>query len=689
VKKRRKMGRQMMKIELLDGSIQEIKASRKTRGEVVLNELVKHLGIFESDYFGVSFKRPDGTFCWIDPAKTLKAQKIRLDNRTSFKLAVKFYPSDPCEQLHDEFTRHLFCLSIKREIRQANLTCAESMMAQIASCLVQTEFGDFDADECNDTKYISDLNLLPIPSADLLNQIRILHRQRVGQKPLEADMIMLEKVRQLESYGQKPVNCHDGSNEHIKISCGESGISVFQDTLLHTWRWSSIRKLSFKQKQFILKLRHEDGTPSDIKTFTFGSRDAAKNFWKCTIETHTFFNLNVGPPRKPKSMLFARGSSFRYSGRTLIELKTANKHNPGRQISFTRKTSQRARKSPSLKPDYKVDISEIHAQHPTPSPRLQSKPKSLPVPVQVAESTKSDFSEITEIAEMSNLKSDVNSMQRTDIELKPDKSVAEEDIYDEPRKLRCDVNYSVCREILNTERTHLKDLQVVVLHFRNAIRDEAGIPEQIMSLLYSSMDPIFEFHKNFVAELEQRAAEWENSISGQQTISEFFKIKMKEFAAHSGRLERIESVLHEVETALRNYPRFLQVWRSFEGRKLCYLPISMFLLKPICRLFQYFNVISRMEKHEGMAAQKELQPAVNRLKPVLNRCLQFQITSQLQRELVGGDHLLKPGREFVREGYLRKWAGPKGGFNARMFFLFNDCILWVRRIIKTIKFMKY
>ena len=133
-----------------------------------------------------------------------------------------------------------------------------------------------------------------------------------------------------------------------------------------------------------------------------------------------------------------------------------------------------------------------------------------------------------------------------------------------------------------------------------------------MSLLYSSLDPIFEFHKNFVADLEQRAAEWENSISGKQTISEFFKVKMREFASHSGKLERIESVLHEVESSLQNYPRFLQVWRAFEGRKLCYLPISMFLLKPICRLFQYFNVISRMEKHEGMAAQKELQPAVNR-----------------------------------------------------------------------------
>ena len=48
----------------------------------------------------------------------------------------------------------------------------------------------------------------------------------------------------------------------------------------------------------------------------------------------------------------------------------------------------------------------------------------------------------------------------------------------------------------------------------------------------------------------------------------------------------------------------------------------------------------------------------------------------MQRELVGADRLVRSGREFVREGYLRKWAGPKGGFNARMFFLFNDCILW-------------
>lgn len=664
------MGKHGIRVELLDGSMKELKASLRSTGDDVLRQLWEELGLFETDYFGIFYKRTDGTTCWLDGAKTLKSQNIRLDNRTSFQFSVKFYPSDPCEHLRDEYTRYLFCLAIKRDIRQANLTCAESMMAQIASCLVQTEFGDFHPDDCTDTQYISDLNLLPIPSSGLLNQIRVLHQQREGQTPLESDMVLLEKVRQLESYGTKPVNCRDGSSSFIKLSCCESGISVFQDTLLHTWRWTLIRKLSFKQKQFFLKLRREDGTPSETKTFIFGSRDAAKAFWKNAIETHTFFNLRVGPPRKPKPFLISRGSSFRYSGRTQVELKVASGKVGTRQLKFPRKTSVRSRKEPSQT----IDISEIHAPHPTPSPRSPAKQVQKEIEISKPEST-SDFSELDQIVQdMNGLKSEIRP-PRTDIELKPD-HVEEENVYDEPRKLRCDVNYSVCREILNTERTHLKDLQVVVLHFRNALRDESGIPEQIMSLLYSNLDPIFEFHKEFVGQLEQRAAEWESAENAEVRIGEFFKAKMKEFAAFAILLERLESVMQEVETALQTYPRFLQVWRSFEARKLCYLPISMFLLKPICRLFQYHNVIARMENYEGMSAQKELQPAVNKLKPVLNRCLQFQITSQLQRELVGADHLLKPGREFVREGYLRKWAGPKGGFNARMFFLFNDCILW-------------
>ena len=48
-----------------------------------------------------------------------------------------------------------------------------------------------------------------------------------------------------------------------------------------------------------------------------------------------------------------------------------------------------------------------------------------------------------------------------------------------------------------------------------------------------------------------------------------------------------------------SYPRFLQAWRSFESRKLCYLPLSSFFIKPISRLYHYYKAIEQMEKREG------------------------------------------------------------------------------------------
>ena len=111
-------------------------------------------------------------------------------------------------------------------------------------------------------------------------------------------------------------------------------------------------------------------------------------------------------------------------------------------------------------------------------------------------------------------------------------------------------------------------------------------------------------------------------------IGDLLYTQMKKFAAFEPYLERLESILHEIESSLQLYPRFLQVWRSFESRKLCYLPISTFLIKPLCRLFQYYSAIGRMERLEGSKALNELAGPVNRLRPVLRRCLQYQIMSQ-------------------------------------------------------------
>lgn len=109
-------------------------------------------------------------------------------------------------------------------------------------------------------------------------------------------------------------------------------------TKINSFNWSKIRKLSFKRKRFLIKLRADPSvshntsscllfsTPTltfhmfvmqqnahhDTLEFAMASRDCCKVFWKICVEYHAFFRLFEEPKPKPKAILFTRGSSFRF-----------------------------------------------------------------------------------------------------------------------------------------------------------------------------------------------------------------------------------------------------------------------------------------------------------------------------------------------------------------------------------------
>ena len=276
---------------------------------------------------------------------------------------VKFYPVEPGQQLHEELTRYLFVLELRKDLRNGNLNCTDAMRSFFAACLVQSEFGDFDPDDvdCQTTGYISNLNLIPNPSEDILERIRDLHRQRRGQKPFEADFALLEKIKAIETYGAKPVNCKDSHQVDCRLSPSPKGILVFQNmSLVQTWDWNVIRKISFKKKEFLIKLRREDGSPSDVKTFSFKTRNSAKAFWKYSIENHAFFHMKCNPGPKKKPILVSKGSNFRYSGKTQEELKTVVQRNQRPLPQYERKTSIRKPKIPKTDQKQPDGYGDLH-----------------------------------------------------------------------------------------------------------------------------------------------------------------------------------------------------------------------------------------------------------------------------------------------------------------------------------------
>lgn len=44
--------------------------------------------------------------------------------------------------------------------------------------------------------------------------------------------------------------------------------------------------------------------------------------------------------------------------------------------------------------------------------------------------------------------------------------------------------------------------------FRSAVVKEDAMPATLMALLFSNIDPIYEFHRGFLREVEQRLALW-------------------------------------------------------------------------------------------------------------------------------------------------------------------------------------
>ncbi|PKU43145.1 and pleckstrin domain-containing protein 2 isoform x1 [Limosa lapponica baueri] len=267
----------------------------------------------------------------------------------------------------------------------------------------------------------------------------------------------------------------------------------------------------------------------------------------------------------------------------------------------------------------------------------------------------------------------------------------EEDDEVKRKRYPTDKAYFIAKEILATERTYLKDLEVITVWFRSAVIKENAMPEGLMTLLFSNIDPIYEFHRGFLKEIEQRLSLWEGKTNAHikgdyQRIGDVMLRNMRTLKEFTSYLQRHDEVLTELEKATKRLKKLEMVYKEFELQKVCYLPLNTFLLKPIQRLMHYKLILGRLCKHytaehrdfaDCRNALKEVTEMTSQLQHSLIRLENFQKLTELQHDLIGIDNLTAPGREFIREGCLYKLT--KKGLQQRMFFLFSDMLLYTSK----------
>lgn len=745
-----------IRVQGLDDSQEFFDIDLKAIGQILLSEVFLRGNLIERDYFGLEFQNMQLNWVWLEPTKPIIRQ-VRRPTNTLFRLSVKFFPPDP-GQLQEEYTRYLFSLQMKRDLMEGRLICTENTGALLASHLVQSEIGDYD--DVADVDFLRATKLLPYQEK-VQERIMELHRRHLGQTPAESDFQILEIARKLEMYGVRFHPAADREDTKINLAVAHMGLQVFQgNTKINTFNWSKIRKLSFKRKRFLIKLHPEvHGPHQDTLEFLMASRDQCKIFWKICVEYHSFFRLFDQPQPKSKAILFTRGSSFRYSGRTQKQLVDYVRENGPKRTPYQRRNSKIRMSARSLATDVpKQSLSfndslrvpgspssatvSFHPAHissvlprtelqPQPLPALSRSPappqqQHLQSPLQSTRPPSPPMEEPVKAASPSHYAfqdSAVDSPQLSPFSSKgplclspsfqmstlslPGQTPSplqspilsevgsnarlEEEEEGRRKRYPTDKAYFIAKEILTTERTYLKDLEVITVWFRSAVIKENAMPEGLMTLLFSNIDPIYEFHRGFLKELDQRLALWEGRSNAHakgdyQRIGDVMLRNMCALKEFTSFLQKHDEVLTELEKASKRLKKLETVYKEFELQKVCYLPLNTFLLKPIQRLMHYKLILERLCKHyspthrdhdDCKEALKEVAEIATQLQSSLIRLENFQKLTELQRDLIGIENLTAPGREFIREGCLYKLT--KKGLQQRMFFLFSDMILYTSK----------
>ncbi|WKY16178.1 hypothetical protein Q1695_001117 [Nippostrongylus brasiliensis] len=326
-----------IKVRMLDDSVAVFHLGHKAIGQTLLDEVARHLNLLENDYFGLECIDNTGCHCWLDADKPILRQISSHNSDAKFYFIVKFYTPNPID-LEEEYTRYLLTLQIRRDLSMGELHCAETTAALLAAYLVQSECGDFSAEDYPDATYLSHSRFIPHQTIEFQQKVMENHKNLIGMSPGESDFAMLEVARRCDFYGIKLHPAKDIEGTEARLAVLHLGIKVYhQLQCVSTFSWAKIRKLSFKRKKLLVKL-HPDSYQFYKETiqFMFDSRNECKSFWKKCVEHHAFFRCSAADSTRKDSRLFSKGSSFRYHGRTQKQLIDYVREHHKRREPFTR-----------------------------------------------------------------------------------------------------------------------------------------------------------------------------------------------------------------------------------------------------------------------------------------------------------------------------------------------------------------
>ncbi|XP_040060560.2 FYVE, RhoGEF and PH domain-containing protein 5b isoform X1 [Gasterosteus aculeatus] len=246
--------------------------------------------------------------------------------------------------------------------------------------------------------------------------------------------------------------------------------------------------------------------------------------------------------------------------------------------------------------------------------------------------------------------------------------------------------YYIAKELVDTERLHVKGLKLLQEDFREAVGAAIGeegepvLDEERLREILNELPDVYTLHRRILSELENRLRHWEES----QRIADIYlsrKAQFLVFTTYIGHYDRSMSLL---EDSCQASPAFAAIVHQFEqspaGGKVS---LKHQLLQVIVRVAQYRMLLTdylnnlspdSKEYKDTQAAVAVVSDIADQTNDSLKHGENLLRLVNIEYSVRGLRDLLQPGRVFVKEGTMMKVS--RKSRQPRHLFLMNDVLLY-------------
>jgi len=322
-------------------------------------------------------------------------------------------------------------------------------------------------------------------------------------------------------------------------------------------------------------------------------------------------------------------------------------------------------------PETKTDISEMEDKMMV-TPALARKPFLLNEATPVAKTpewSKSLSRELEEVIAKQNLLTS-RTRRRVLVSLQ-DNYNTDEDGQMEKLRLRA------VKEIINTEKSYLKHLEIIEEYFMNPIREGELLPQHVYVRIFGDILGIRQVNKEVLSEIEESSDHIGKVF---QELAPYLKF----YSTYANDFEEATKLVEEWRVKDKDFRSLLD---NQESRPEVQMRLNSLLITPVQRIPRYKLLLDDIIKntprfHPDMknleTARTEIDSVAWHINDQIKELEAMKRMVDIEKSIQGGIQIIKPGRKLTREGNLMKVNKNGNHAQPRYVFLFSDMLMYCK-----------